>query len=70
MTAVDLEARRVEINHGVNISDLLGNPLKNPQGEYEVPGLNFAVKRQRNRSFPNGGIDTEETELVSLRQAG
>jgi hypothetical protein len=151
VTGIDRDAGVVEINHGSQLSDLLGNPLKNPQGEYEVPvqftpaefqvgkrwngmfrskrargefdeqftarvatreiidvpagrfdafrievdivgvktsnfgrpgarrvqtvlwevpGLNFAVKRQRIRHFPNGSMDTEETELVSLRQAG
>ena len=151
VTAVDREAGRVEINNGGSVTDLLGNPLKNPQGEYEVPvqftpaelqvgkrwngmfrskrrrgefdeeftariatreivdvpagrfdafrieveivgvktsvfgrqgarrahtilwevpGLNFAVKRERNLTFPNGGVATEQTELVSLRQAG
>jgi len=151
VTAVDREAGRVEINNGGSVTDLLGNPLKNPQGEYEVPvqftpaelqvgkrwngvfrakrqrgefdeqftarvvtreivdvpagrfdafrieveivgvktsvfgrpgtrrartmlwevpGLNFAVKRERSISFPNGGVETEQTELVSLRQAG
>jgi hypothetical protein len=37
---------------------------------WEVPGLNFFVKRERLRHFPNGSTDTEEVQLLRLRQAG
>ena len=68
--ASDLEEVRFDIV-GVKTSNFGRQGARRVQTVlWEVPGLNFAVKRQRVRHFPNGSMDTEETELMSLRQAG
>jgi hypothetical protein len=46
VTAVDREGDRVEFNRGRFVTDLLGNPLRNPNVEFDIPFQNSPAELQ------------------------
>ncbi|MDZ4075151.1 MAG: caspase family protein [Hylemonella sp.] len=55
VTKVDLGADRVELNNGMFVTDLMGNPVKFGQVQYDAPVQNFPAELQIGKKWPSVG---------------
>lgn len=55
VTKVDLSADRVEMNDGMFVTDLMGNPVKYGPVQYNAPVQNFPAELQIGKKWPSVG---------------
>ena len=55
VTKVDLGADRVEMNNGVFVTDLMGNPVRFGPVQYDAPVQNFPAELQIGKKWPSVG---------------